>query len=118
MRGAMPIGDLPEDVARRLPRYPLVPATLIGRLAIDQRYHRQGWGNFLFSDALYRCSRSEVASFAVIVAALDDEACAFLCALQLFAFAGFSVPLVPAHERHRGAIQMSGKRPLRRQPRR
>jgi len=71
---ALRLGDLPEDVARRLPRYPLVPATLIGRLAIDRRYHGQGWGSFLFLDALYRCSRSEVASFAVIVDALDDEA--------------------------------------------
>ena len=55
----------------------MVPATLIGRLAIDRRYHGQGWGSFLFLDALHRCSRSEVASFAVIVDALDDEARAF-----------------------------------------
>ena len=74
---ALRLGDLPEDVARRLPRYPLVPATLIGRLAIDRRYHGQGWGSFLFLDALYRCSRSEVASFAIIVDAIDDEARAF-----------------------------------------
>lgn len=35
-------------------------------LAIDRRYHGQGWGGFLFLDALYRYSRSEVASFAVM----------------------------------------------------
>jgi len=74
---ALRLGDLPEDVARRLPRYPLIPATLIGRLAIDRRYQGQGSGSLLFLDALYRCSRSEVASFAVIVDALDDEARAF-----------------------------------------
>lgn len=74
---ALRLGDLPEDVVRRLPRYPVVPATLIGRLAIDRRYHGQGWGSFLFLDALYRCSHSDVASFAVIVDALDDEARAF-----------------------------------------
>lgn len=74
---ALRLRDLPQDVARRLPRYPLLPATLIGRLAIDRRYHGQGFGSFLFLDALYRCSRSEVASFAVIVEALDDEARAF-----------------------------------------
>lgn len=71
---ALRLGDLLENIARRLPRYPLVPATLIGRLAIERRYHGQGWGSFLFLDALYRCSRSEVASFAVIVDAIDDEA--------------------------------------------
>jgi len=74
---ALRLGNLPENVTRRLPRYLLVPATLIGRLAIDRRYPGQGWGSFLFLDALYRCTRSEVASFAVIVDALDDGARAF-----------------------------------------
>lgn len=40
---AVRLHDLPEELARRLPRYPLVPAILIGRLAIDRRYHGQGW---------------------------------------------------------------------------
>ena len=74
---ALRLNDLPQDIANRLPRYPLVPATLIGRLAVDRRYHGQGWGSFLFLDALQRCTRSEIASFAVIVDAIDDEARAF-----------------------------------------
>jgi GNAT superfamily N-acetyltransferase len=74
---AMRLRELPEDVAKRLPRYPLVPATLIGRLAVDRRYHRQGWGSFLLLDALHRCATSEIASFAVVVDAIDDEARAF-----------------------------------------
>jgi GNAT superfamily N-acetyltransferase len=74
---AIRLHDLPEEVARRLPRYPLVPATLIGRLAIDRRYHGQGWGSFLLLDALHRCAASEIAYFAVIVDAIDDEARVF-----------------------------------------
>lgn len=74
---ALRLHDLPDDIARRLPRYPLVPATLIGRLAVDRRYHGQGWGGFLLLDALRRCVTSEIASFAVIVDAIDDEARAF-----------------------------------------
>ncbi len=74
---AIRLHDLPEDIARRLQRYLLVPATLIGRLAIDRRYHGQGWGSFLLLDALHRCAASEIASFAVIVEAIDDEARAF-----------------------------------------
>ena len=54
--------------------FPLVPATLIGRLAIDRPYYGQRWSNLLFLDTRNRCSRSEVASFAVIVDALADEA--------------------------------------------
>jgi GNAT superfamily N-acetyltransferase len=74
---AIRLRDLPEEIARRLPRYPLVPATLIGRLAIARRYQGQGWGSSLLLGALHRCTMSKIVSFAVIVDALDDEATAF-----------------------------------------
>jgi GNAT superfamily N-acetyltransferase len=66
--------ELPAKVIRKLPRYPLVPATLLGRLAIDRRYQGKGYGRFLLADALYRAVRSEIASFAVIVDAKDESA--------------------------------------------
>lgn len=68
------LAELPEQVARKLPRYPLVPATLLGRLAVDRRQQGKGYGRFLLADALYRIVRSEIASFAVIVEAKDDNA--------------------------------------------
>ncbi len=46
------LGDLPPETAGKLPRYPLVSATLLGRLAIDTRYQGKGWGEFLLMDAL------------------------------------------------------------------
>jgi GNAT superfamily N-acetyltransferase len=71
---AVKLGELPPDVARRLPRYPLIPATLLGRLAVDLRYRGKGYGRFLLADALHRSVRSEIASFAVVVDAKDDAA--------------------------------------------
>lgn len=71
---SMSLAELPEQVARKLPRYPLVPATLLGRLAVDHRQQGKGYGRFLLADALYRMVRSEIASFAVIVEAKDDSA--------------------------------------------
>jgi GNAT superfamily N-acetyltransferase len=68
------LGELPAGTVRKLPRYPLVPATLLGRLAVDRRYHGKGHGRFLLADALYRAARSEIASFAVIVDAKDTNA--------------------------------------------
>jgi len=59
---------------RKLPGYPLVPATLLGRLAVDRRQQGKGYGRFLLADALYRAAQSEIASFAVIVDAKDDSA--------------------------------------------
>lgn len=71
---AVKLSDLPNQTARRLPRYPLVPATLLGRLAVDRRFQRKGYGRFLLADALYRVARNEIASFAVIVDAKDEDA--------------------------------------------
>jgi GNAT superfamily N-acetyltransferase len=66
--------EFPADTTRKLPRYPLVPATLLGRLAVDQNYQGRGYGRFLLADALLRAIRSEIASFAVVVDAKDQAA--------------------------------------------
>ena len=71
---AVKLNELPADVTRRLPRYPLVPATLLGRLAVDVRYRGKGYGRFLLADALHRVVRNEIASFAVVVDAKDEAA--------------------------------------------
>lgn len=62
------------STARKLPRYPLLPATLLGRLAVDRRHQGKGYGRFMLADALFRAYRSEIASFAVIVDAKDENA--------------------------------------------
>ena len=48
------LADLPEETAKKLPRYPLVPATLLGRLAVDKDHQGKGLGEFLLMDALHR----------------------------------------------------------------
>jgi GNAT superfamily N-acetyltransferase len=83
---AVKLPELPETFARKLPRYPLVPATLLGRLAIDRRHQGKGYGRFLLADALYRALRSEIASFAVIVEAKDENAKQFYLRESFLAF--------------------------------
>ena len=67
---------LPEEIVKKLPKYPEVPATLVGRLAISERFRGQGLGEFLLLDALYRCLQQskQVASAAVVVDAKYDAA--------------------------------------------
>lgn len=48
-----------------IPRYPLIPATLLGRLAVDRRQQGRGFGRYLLANALFRAVSREVASFAV-----------------------------------------------------
>ena len=71
--------ELPKAVVRKLPRYPVLPATLLGRLAISRTHQGKKLGRFLLMDALYRSLRntSEVASIGVVVDALDESARAF-----------------------------------------
>ena len=48
------VGAWPEDVAQKLPKYPPVQATLLGRLAVDTRVRDKGAEEHLLIDALRR----------------------------------------------------------------
>ena len=48
------VGAWPDDVARNLPKYPFVPATVMGRLAVDRSLRGKGAGEHLLMDALRR----------------------------------------------------------------
>lgn len=67
---------LPEEIARRLPKYPEVPTTLLGRLAVNEQFRGQGLGEYLLLDALRRSldQSRHVASAAVVVDAKDEAA--------------------------------------------
>lgn len=73
------ISVLDEAFAKRLPRYPLLPAILLGRLAVDNRQKGKRFGELMLVDALKRSLEvsSQVASLAVIAEALDREALNF-----------------------------------------
>ena len=51
--------DLAEPLAKRMPRYPNVPAVRMGRLAVDQNFKGQGLGAALLADALRRATTAE-----------------------------------------------------------
>lgn len=76
---AVYLRELHEDVAKRLPRYPLLPATLLGRLAVDQEHKGRNLGRILLMDALHRSwkNTSEVASRGVVVEACDEATRSF-----------------------------------------
>ena len=69
--------DLSPETIRRLPRYPLLPVALIGRLAVAERYRGKGLGAALLADAAARVMDSAVKAFAIMVDAKDDTAKAF-----------------------------------------
>ncbi len=69
--------DVPAALAKKLPRYPRLPATLLGRLATDLSARGIGLGRVLLVDAITRAVRSEIASFAMVLDAKDESAASF-----------------------------------------
>lgn len=79
---------LPEDVRRKLPRYPAVPATLLGRLAVSVNHQRQRLGERLLVDALHRslAASTSVGSVAVVVDAKNESNAGFYRAYGFIRF--------------------------------
>jgi GNAT superfamily N-acetyltransferase len=71
--------DLPEEFAKRLPRYDAIPAALIGRLARDERVRSEGVGALLLADAVRRVlgAAQSLAVFAIVVDAKNETAADF-----------------------------------------
>ena len=69
--------DLSESLAKKLPRYPNVPAVRMGRLAVDQDFKGKGLGAALLADALRRAVTAEIAAYAFVVDAKDESAAEF-----------------------------------------
>ena len=74
---SVPLTDLPEAMAKKLPRYPFVPAVRMGRLAVDQQFKGEGLGAAMLADALARSVNAEIAAYALVVDAKDAQAAEF-----------------------------------------
>lgn len=74
---ALDQGEVPETARRHLPRYPLISATLIGRLAVARTH--QGQGSMLLARALRKAyaNADVVGSSMVVVDAIDERAAGF-----------------------------------------
>lgn len=73
------ITALDETFAKHLPRYPRLPATLLGRLAVGYSQKGKRFGELMLVHALKKSLEvsTQVASLAVIAEALDEEALNF-----------------------------------------
>ncbi len=74
---SIPVTELPVAETKRLPRYPVLPATLVGRLAVDINFRGQRLGAALVADAVRRTAHADAASFTLLVDAKEDGAANF-----------------------------------------
>jgi GNAT superfamily N-acetyltransferase len=83
--------DLPASLAKKLPRYPLLPATLLGRLAVSDKHRGLKLGRLLLMDSLRRSWENtvQIASVGVIAEAYNDAAKEFYLHHEFAAIPGF-----------------------------
>lgn len=73
----VPLMAVPEPLASRLPRYPTVPAVLIGWLGRDLSYAGLGLGEALLFDAIKTVAEAPIGAHAIFADAIDEKAAAF-----------------------------------------
>jgi GNAT superfamily N-acetyltransferase len=76
---SLPQGDVPAAARKRVPRYPVVSATLLGCLAVTLTRQGEGLGSLLLADAVQRAyaSAETIGSSMVVVDSLNVRAAAF-----------------------------------------
>jgi len=76
--GSVSCTELPESLAKKLPRYP-VPVALIGRLAVDGDFQGKGLGSILLADACHKVAHASatLAVAGIVVDAKDAAAAGF-----------------------------------------
>jgi ribosomal protein S18 acetylase RimI-like enzyme len=74
---SFPLTGVLSHIAKKLPRYPTVPAILIGGLGRDVGFRGQKIGEMLLDDALKRVALSPAGAYAMIADAIDDSTAAF-----------------------------------------
>jgi GNAT superfamily N-acetyltransferase len=73
----IPLADVNAATAKKLPRYPVVPGVLMGRLAVSEQHRGKGLGAALLIDGVKRTLQADLMVFAMVVDAKDDAAVAF-----------------------------------------
>jgi ribosomal protein S18 acetylase RimI-like enzyme len=69
--------DVPASLAQKLPRYPSVPAVLIGWLACHNDFKGMGLGESLLFDAIRTVATAPIGAHAIFAHAIDEKAATF-----------------------------------------
>lgn len=76
----VPLTEVPEPLPAKLPRYPTVPAVLIGWLGRHADHRGLGLGEALLFDAVRTVATAPIGAHAVFAEAVDEKAAGFYSA--------------------------------------
>lgn len=72
--------DFPKEISQKLPQsYLELPTILLGRLAVDNNFKGNGYGELILLDALNRCVEisQNLGTLAIVVDPIDEKAVSF-----------------------------------------
>jgi GNAT superfamily N-acetyltransferase len=105
--GAIAQAAVPGKFRRNMPDP--IPVVVLGRLAVDRRYQRRGWGRALFQDAARRVAQAAdtIGIRGIVVHAISEEARRFDTALGFDPCPAEAMTLVVTLGDIRGALEAS-----------
>lgn len=65
--------DISSEIQKKLPKYPLIPAVLLGRLAVDLKFRGKRIGELLLLDAMKRAIDNEIPWWAMVVHSKEES---------------------------------------------
>ena len=74
---SIPMKDIDQELAKKLPRYPSIPVVLIGWMGRDLAFRGTGLGSMLLYDAIGRVAKAPIGSYAICADAIKEDATAF-----------------------------------------
>lgn len=76
----VPLTEVPKELAKKLPRYPTVPAVLLGWLARHSDFAGIGLGEALLFDVIHTVAIAPIGAHAIFADAIDQKAVEFYLA--------------------------------------
>jgi GNAT superfamily N-acetyltransferase len=71
---SLALAEAPDALAKALPRYPAVPAVLMGRLAVATAVQGRQLGRAMLAHAIEYVATSNIGAYAIVIDAKDDRA--------------------------------------------
>lgn len=92
--------NLPKALAKKAPRYKVIPAALLGRLAVDKTIQGNGWGSVLIYAAMKKvvANSDTLAVHAMVVDPLNERAAKFYNDIGFKAMDGIKQMIIPMSE--------------------
>ena len=106
---SLALAEIPDTLTKGLPRYPILPVVLMGRLAVATKAQGHKLGTALLAHAVEYVATGNIGAFALVIDAKDDVAQRFYERHGFVAITGHPRRLILPLESALRAIKVGGR---------